>query len=44
MGLKLINVDDKKWKAFRKYCFDNEITMKAEIDKFLNKFEKGEKK
>lgn len=40
---KLIDVDPDKWKLFRKYCVNKDTTMKAELDKFLNRFV-GEKK
>lgn len=34
--LKLINVDDEKWKTFRKFCVNHDTTMKAEFNKFLD--------
>lgn len=40
MTLKMIDVDDKKWKAFRKHCNNKDTTMKAKLDKFLDKFMK----
>ena len=41
---KLIDVEPDKWKEFKKYCAIKETTMKAEIDKFLNKFNKDDTK
>ena len=38
MTLKMIDVDPKKWKSFRKWCGNHETTMKAEVNRFLNKF------
>ena len=43
MTLKMMDVDKDKWNAFKKWCANNDTTMKAEIDKFLNKFIKGAK-
>ena len=40
---KLVDVEPDKWKSFKKYCANKEITMKAELDRFLNKFVKGAK-
>ena len=36
----MIDVDAKKWKAFRLWCANQGTTMKAEIDQFLEKFVK----
>ncbi len=41
MTMKMIDVDEKKWKAFGKWCVNHDTTMKEEIDKFLNKFGRG---
>lgn len=40
---KAIDVDDKKWVQFGKWCKANDTTIRKELDKFLNKFYKGEK-
>lgn len=34
----MIDVDAKKWKDFKRWCNNNETTMKLEMDKLLNKF------
>ena len=39
MTLKMVDVDAKKWKAFRKWCNNHDTTLKVEIDKFLDKFD-----
>ena len=33
---KLVYVDGEKWVKFKKWCVNNDTTIKAEIDKFLN--------
>lgn len=38
MTNKLIDVDNIKWKQFGKWCAVHDTTIKAELDKFLNKF------
>lgn len=38
MICKSINVNEQKWDAFRKWCVNNNTTIKVEIDKFLNQF------
>ena len=43
MTVKLIEVNEKKWNAFRKYCVNNDTTMRAEMDRMLNRFVRGEK-
>ena len=43
MTYTMIDIDRKKWKEFKIWCANNDTTMKAEIDKFLNKFDKGGK-
>lgn len=35
---KLVDVDNKKWKNFGKWCVMHDTTIKNEIDKFLDKF------
>lgn len=42
MGLKLINVDDKKWKKFGKYCVNKDMTIKKAMDIILDKVLRGE--
>ncbi len=34
----MVDVDKDKWKVFGKWCVNNDTTIRAEIDKFLNKF------
>lgn len=35
---KQIYVKNSKWKKFKKICFNNDSTIKKEIDKFLDRF------
>ena len=41
LTLKMIDVDSKKWSKFRLWCANHGTTMKAEMDRFLDKFMKG---
>ena len=43
MAYTMIDIDKKKWRAFKIWCAHNDTTLKAEIDKFLNKFIKEAK-
>jgi len=36
--IKAVDVDKDKWKKFKKWCFDNDSTIKTEIDKFLSRY------
>ena len=44
MTQKMVEVDDQKWRQFRLLCLKNNTTIKKELDRFLNKKLKGEKK
>ena len=35
---KLMDVDPEKWKMFKRHCAMKDSTMKAEMDKILDKF------
>jgi len=35
MKMKAINVDEKKWDTFKKWCVNNDTTIQKQIDKFL---------
>jgi len=44
MGYTMIDINKEQWKVFKKWCANNETTMKAELNKMLNKFLKEAKK
>ena len=38
-----MDVDPKKWDKFRKWCVANNTTIRKEIDRFLDVFNKNKK-